>query len=169
MQGGEENMKCRALLEETVTVLPNSGSFILVMIPGAEHLAKSGLVEPTRDTKKAFIVPGLVNLNRNYIFINILNTTTDPVTLYANQQVGNCVSFTESTNKIPVCTSVVHSGSSNNGGVSVPEYLVDLLERSSVHLDGEQEKSYKICSLNTKMSFPNPQMILVAQIQLNTG
>lgn len=132
-------------------------------------LLKSGLVEPTRDTKKAFIVPGLVNLNRNYIFINILNTTTDPVTLYANQQVGNCVSFTESTNKIPVCTSVVHSGSSNNGGVSVPEYLVDLLERSSVHLDGEQEKSYKICSLNTKMSFPNPQMILVAQIQLNTG
>lgn len=42
MQGGEENMKCRTLLEETVTVLPNSGSFILVRITGAEHL--SGLV-----------------------------------------------------------------------------------------------------------------------------
>lgn len=34
----------------------------------------------------------------------------------------------------------MQSGSSNNGGVSVPDYLVDLLERSSVHLDGEQVK-----------------------------
>lgn len=97
MLGGEENMKCRALLEETVTVPPNSGSFILVRIPGAEYLAESGLVEPTRDTKKAFIVPGLVNLNRKDVSINVLNTTTDPLTIYANQQVGNCVSFTEST------------------------------------------------------------------------
>lgn len=98
MLGGEENMNCRASLEETVTVPPNSGSFILVRIPGAEHLAKSGLVEPILDTNKAFIVPGLVNLNRNDVSINVLNTTTDPLTLYANQQVGNCVSFTESTN-----------------------------------------------------------------------
>lgn len=140
MLGGEENMKCRALLEETVTVPPNSGSFILVKIPGAEHLAESGLVEPTLDTNKAFIVPGPVNLNRNNVSINVLNTTTDPLSLYANQQVGNCVSITESTNKIPVCNRAVHSGSSNNVGVSVPDYLVDLLERSSVLLDGEQVK-----------------------------
>lgn len=29
---------------------------------------------------------------------------------------------------------------SNNGGASVPDYLVDLLEGSSVHLDNEQVK-----------------------------
>lgn len=121
-----------------MTVPPNSGSFIPVRIPGAEHLAEPGLVEPTLDINKAFIVLGLVNLNRNDVSINVLNTTTDPV--YANQQVGNCVSFTESAKKISVCTRAVHSDSSNNGGASVPDYLVDLLERSSVHLDGEQVK-----------------------------
>lgn len=56
MLGGEENMKCRASLEETVTVPPNSGSFILVKIPGAEHLAESGLVEPTLDTKPSLFL-----------------------------------------------------------------------------------------------------------------
>lgn len=84
MLGGEENMKCRVLLKEIVIVFFNLGLFILVRILGVEYFVELGLVEFIFDINKVFIVFGLVNLNRNDVFINVFNIIIDFFIFYVN-------------------------------------------------------------------------------------
>lgn len=53
---------------------------------------------------------------------------------------------------------------SNNGGASAPEYLVDLLEGSSVHLDNEQVKVLQNLLLEYKDVFSKFSDELVTQV-----
>ena len=101
-------MTCRVLLRETVTIPPNSDSFVPIRIPGEEHHSGSGLVEPSANLNKAFPVPGIINLNSGQATILVHNNSADPITLHVNQSLGTCTSYTDLSSETTACIRAVH-------------------------------------------------------------
>ena len=169
-------MTCRVVLRETTIVPPNSGTFVPINIPYAQHLTNTGMIETSRSHGDIYVVPGLVDLQCDTLLINILNTSSEPVTLYANQQVGTCVSysdmFDEKLDYIRASFSEV-AESCNENNNTIPAYLQDLLHRSSIHLDNDQTKVLENLLIKYASVFSkSPDDIgrtNLAQHRINTG
>ena len=169
-------MTCRVVLRETTIVPPNSGTFVPINIPYAQHLTNTGMIETNRSHGDIYVVLGLVDLQCDALLINILNTSSEPVTLYANQQVGTCVSysdmFDEKLDYIRASFSEV-AESCNENNNTIPAYLQDLLHRSSIHLDNDQTKVLENLLIKYASVFSkSPDDIgrtNLAQHRINTG
>lgn len=84
--GGKEYIVCRVLVRETTTLPSNAGILVPISIPLAEHLTKLGLVEPCTENTGIYTVPGILDLQSDKFYINVLNTGSNSITLHANQQ-----------------------------------------------------------------------------------
>ena len=104
---GNENMTCRILLRETVTISSNSSSFVPIRTPGEEHDSGSGLVEPSVNQNKVFPVPGIIHRNSEQATILVHNNSDDPITLHIIQSLGTCTSYTDSPPEATVCIRAV--------------------------------------------------------------
>lgn len=147
-------MVCRVLVRETTTLPSNSGVLVPISIPEAEHLTKLGLVEPCTENTVIYAVPGILDLQRDKFYINVLNTSPNSITLHANQQLGTCASYDDLlVNESIRATSLISDDYSSPGTDTVPSHLQDLLERSSEHLNNDQIASLQNLLLKYKNVF----------------
>lgn len=124
---------------ETTTLPSNSGILIPISIPEAEHFTKLGLVEPCTENTGIYTVPGTLDLQSDKFYFNVLNTSSNSITLHANQQLGTCASYDDLLVDESIrATSLIGDTYTSPGTDTVPPYLQDLLERSSEHLNKDQ-------------------------------
>lgn len=122
--GGKENMVCRVLVRETTTLPSNAGILVPISIPRAEHLTKLGLVEPCTENTCIYTVPGILDLQSDKFYINVLNTGSDSITLHANQQLGTCASYGDLLVDESIrATSLIGDKYTSPGTDTVPPYL----------------------------------------------
>lgn len=144
--GGEAAMTCRVEVRNTVEIPANSSMFVPVCIPECEHLADIGLIEPSKElceSKNIILTPGVISTQEVDKVVNIANRSSLPVVLQSNMKVGSCESFYEAEPKESErCASVVVDISSEiPASEQLPEYLIDLWKRSSVHLSNEESEA----------------------------
>lgn len=121
-------MVCRVLVRETTTLLSNSGILVPISIPEAEHLTKLGLVEPCTENTIIYAVPGILDLQSDKFYINVLNTRSNSITLHANQQLGTCASYDDLLVDESIrATSLISDDYSSPGTDTVPSHLQDLV------------------------------------------
>lgn len=140
-------MVCSVAVKHTVIIPPETRSVIPITIPQKDHLAELGLVEThsTVISQKNFsLIPGKVDTNSQDLQAVIQNFSSNPITLYPNMKLGTCEFYYEKSPagiccrvaEPPVCSSDTTSG--------LPEHLVDLMTRSTKHLDLETLKLKKL-------------------------
>lgn len=84
-------------------------------------------------------MPGTLDLQRDKFYINVLHTSSNSITLHANQQLGTCASYDDLLVDESIrATSLIGDKYTSPGTDTVPPYLQDLLERSSEHLNNDQ-------------------------------
>lgn len=146
--GGSASMTCRVIAEEKTCIPANSSTWVSVKIPNKEHLSKTALIEPIKQSSSAQILPGVIetNGNKELLALNIINCGEESVTIYPKTTLGTCISVTENENT-PVISRNAQLSIEKHSDSILPEYLQDLFERSSERLqdcDKEQLKSLLI-------------------------
>lgn len=117
-------MVCRVLVRETTTLPSNAGILVPISIPRAEHLTKLGLVEPCTENTGIYTVPGILDLQSDKFYINVLNTGSNSITLHANQQLGTCTSYDDLLVDESIrATSLIGDKYTSPGADTVPPYL----------------------------------------------
>ena len=144
---GEAEMVCRVEARERITIPPNSRMFIPVEIPCCEKLSEDCIIEPSVhlfEEKNIAVMPGLIRNSTSDKFVSVHNFSDSDVVVYPKMKLGVCESYYERQ-----CAPVRQSSISTfEEGQTLPEYLKDLWERSSVHLTTEQ--SSELAKLLTK-------------------
>jgi hypothetical protein len=147
--GGEAAMVCRVEVRQQVVVPANSGVWVQVKLPNAEHLGTAGLVEPEQelqDKKTVHMVSGIINTQAPEPMVNVINTGDDDVTLYPQTKLGTCESYYDEPldkGSQPARSAATFTEAVDPASNDLPEYLNDLLERSSVHLQTHERKALK--------------------------
>ena len=139
--GGQANQICRVELQDTVKLPSHTRMMVPVKIPQKEHLTPQGFVEPSIELmakSEVCIMGGIVDIAAsNKIILNLMNYGQTDITLYKKTTLGTCESYFESENQPERIASI--SESEENG--SFPDHLLDLLERSSTHLNENEKQS----------------------------
>lgn len=174
--GGEAVMVCSVAVKHTVIIPPETRSVIPITIPQKDHLAELGLVETpsTVISQKNFsLIPGIVDTNSQDLQAVIQNFSSNPITLYPNIKLGTCESYYEKSPagsccrvaEPPVCSTDTTSG--------LPEHLVDLMTRSTKHLDLEETLKLKKLLIKFQSVFATSSDDLgrtdLVQHTINTG
>lgn len=139
--GGNAAMVCRVQVKETTTIPPESQMIVTVNIPNACKLSETALVEPSielMEKKGILLTPGIIDPNSNNQSVNVVNFSGHEIKLYPNTYLGCCSSLIPDPAECDLqrCARV----ESPDGEANFPEYLCDLLERSSVHLTAEETR-----------------------------
>ncbi|XP_069109251.1 uncharacterized protein [Argopecten irradians] len=131
---------CRVEVAEKTVIPSNSKMWVKVTVPKPNHLSENGYIEAESETfsnQRLAIVRGIVKTSQPEQNIQVVNfgQTTD-VTLYENMKIGTCESVYDdsTTPKVNRCAriDVVDRPSSLE---ELPDHLIDLKERSSIHLN----------------------------------
>ncbi len=159
--GGENCMVCRVLVQQKITVPANHTAWVPVDIPNSEHLAETGIIQTSPMFSKADVclVEGIINTRqgKDPTKLNVVNHSDDPVTLYPCTELGVCESIHETEND-PTTTESARCAftaekSTTGQSMDIPEHLKDMIERSSTHLNPEQQHSFKQLILKYQGTF----------------
>lgn len=133
-------------VKHTVIIPPETRSVIPITIPQKDHLAELGLVETpsTVISQKNFsLIPGIVDTNSQDLQAVIQNLSSNPITLYPNMKLGTCESYYEKSPAGTCCRVAEPTVCSTDTISGLPEHLVDLMTRSTKHLDLEETLKLK--------------------------
>uniref|UniRef100_A0A8W8M469 C2H2-type domain-containing protein n=1 Tax=Magallana gigas TaxID=29159 RepID=A0A8W8M469_MAGGI len=174
--GGEAVMVCSVAVKQTVIIPPETRSVIPITIPKKDHLAELGLVETpaTVISQKNFsLIPGIVDTKSQDLQAVIQNFSSNPITLYPNMKLGTCESYYEKSPAGNCCRVAEPPTTSTNTTSGLPEHLVDLMTRSTKHLDFEESLKLKKLLIKFQSVFATSSDDLgrtdLVQHTINTG
>ena len=114
-----------------------------VNIPQKQHLGQLGYVEPSLDLmakNEVCIIGGVVDTTSETLTLSILNYGESDVTVYKNTHLGTCESHSETSTSFDRIATIKQTETVTN---TLPEHLVDLYERSTVHLTDLEKQGLK--------------------------
>ena len=141
--GGMANQICRVEMQQTVKIPSHSRMAISVKIPQKQHLGQLGYVEPSLDLmskSEVCVMGGIVDTTSDTMTLNILNYGESDVTVYKNTTLGTCESHIEANTDYERIACIRETKTSSD---TLPDHLVDLYERSTVHLNDLEKQGLK--------------------------
>ena len=150
---GNKCMTCRITVREQVQVEPQSSTWVNVDISNKEHLSPIGHVQGNQSTS-LHLMEGIVSVKEENIQLNILNCEDEPVTIHLGSDIGTCEPINEVTPKsssIDRCAKVETTEHPQSD--QVPDFLKDLLNRSSIHLSKNEKKKFEKLLIKYKGAF----------------
>ena len=113
---------------------------------------KTASVEPI-ESQSAYLPPrviktGVSEESRN---MNVVNGSEDCVTIYLNTTFGTCISVRD--DHILIMSFNTQTSLEQLSCKELPEYMNDLLKRSSVHLDENEQNQLKSLSIKYQCVF----------------
>lgn len=170
--GGQANQVCRVELQHTVRIPSHTRKPVTVRIPLREHLAHDGYIEPCIELmakSEVCVMGGIVDTRSHTFTLNLLNYGPNEITVHKNTNLGSCESYYENE-KCQDRIATVHETSENG---QLPEHLLDLYERSSVHLSDLEKQGLHNLLFKYQSAFSkNPEDIGrtdMVQHTINTG
>ena len=148
--GGKAEMVCRVTCRTTTSIPAMSILNVPVAVSGSKHLANDMLLEASSDvvqSKQIFMAPQITTDKTNTI-ATLVNLSEEDVQLYSNTYLGTAQSVYQGDK---VTKTVRHTTVS--APTKLPEYLVDLFERSTVHLTESQADALKLLMLKYQHIF----------------
>lgn len=148
--GGEAEMICRVQVAEKITIPPCTQVTIPVVIPNCKYLAETGLIEASFEHltgKPMILLPGIIETQRDHLPVTVLNFGSTAQTLYPSMTIGTCESYYEAESH-QISRSVTENSPQLDDKDPVPEYLMDLLVRSSTYLC--EDEKHNLASLLKK-------------------
>lgn len=141
-------MKCRVISAETITIPPKSKMLIPIIIENSKYLANYGLIEHDQRGEKhvgTFLTRGVVDTNQSNTHAQMINTRNETVTIHALTHLGHCESYYELDQPcIAQCNRVLSDGNDQElTSQDLPDFLVDLWTRSTIHLDADDKQKVK--------------------------
>ena len=133
---------CRVLMDRTVTLQPQQEILTVGFIEGRNNgsakTTGAGLIEAKRDgtmgEKNIMVARGLVDVGSDYVPIRMMNTTTEPVTLYQGTPAGTVTPIENppppAENSIPVTHKKHKIG-------QVPSHVKQMYQEGSERLSKE--------------------------------
>ena len=117
-------MRCRVVVKTPVEVLPGRTGCVEVEIPGREHLAELGLIEPHGRESRVLVARGIVQTRSEEEMIRVVNVGDKPGKLHPNQRIGICDSFYEAeTSEHPHIVRASIRSESDGEKIETPEHL----------------------------------------------
>ncbi len=141
--GGETCDVCRIFVADTVSVPALTSTWIKVNIPNGDHMANTVHMQAAVDKPKSstvHVTDSVFSLPGRSTEINIINSGEHDVTIYSNTNIGQCISVACQESLGARCAQV---SCSTEELQEVPEFLSDLLERSSIHLNEDERKQFQ--------------------------
>ena len=130
---------CRVKVASTVTIPPGEEMVLSGRLEKRGKLEKCGIVEPSDNfvSKHGLLVgKTLVDTCNKFIPVRILNLDTKPKTVFQDTVVGTFESVVE--------VNPTETMGNDKQVEELPEYLVDLYDRSCEHLSHEQRLKLKL-------------------------
>lgn len=143
--GGNSAMTCRVIAEKKTCIPANSSAWVTVKIPSQEHLkTKTAFIEATESKSPAHLLPGVIETGNSEELrdLNVVNCSEEPVTIYPNTTIGTCISVKENEH-VQVTSCNTKTTMEQPLDEELPEYLSDLFQRSSVHLNESEQNQLK--------------------------
>ncbi|KAH3785334.1 hypothetical protein DPMN_163421 [Dreissena polymorpha] len=97
---GGSSQICRVEVRETVMIPAHSKMWVPVIIPFAEYMAPLGFVEPDPDVmaeKEVFPMSDIVEIHSENVPVNVVNYSSEPITIFKQMHLGTCKPFFENT------------------------------------------------------------------------
>lgn len=138
-------MVCRVIVESKTDVPAMSSMWVPVRISNQEHLAPAALVEPVTLSNGTQLVSGVIQTEKtDNIKLHIVNCTEEDVTLFPDTVLGSCMSVKEnSVDCSKYCGNVDTAAPSPDILNTLPDYLEDLYQRSSVNINETEKQALK--------------------------
>lgn len=129
-------------IKRTVSIPANHGVLVPVSLADGSDLTEIGFLEQLSTFDDEIqVLDGLVNTKSDQIYVNILNHSDRPVKLQGHTTVGICrnVHKVEQDRAKQTVSIKEDPSQAHNNEETLPNYLLELLQRSSIHLDEEQK------------------------------
>ena len=141
--GTEKAVSCRVVVRRTIVIPANTAAFVPVDISNKDKLTKFSLAEPVGAANpECLMLPGVLTTHENNLRVNYVNSSEKSITLHANQAVGTCEPYIDQDvlNKVQLRSMkpTTQNNIKNPTKSDLPEYLQDLYDISSKHLDKDQ-------------------------------
>ena len=140
-QSSNGSVCCRVAVAETVTVPPGTEMLVPGMYVEPTGVTGPGVLEVAAkflERSQLLVAKSLVNMEQAQVPLRLLNPTTEPRTVYKNTTVAWCEPVEAPTEQPTVAACQLGSG--NPVLSQVPEFLLELLDRSSEHLNSNQRE-----------------------------
>ncbi len=141
--GGETCNVCRFFVVDTVKIPANTSTWINVKIPNGDHMSDIVHVHSISNqlnVNPVHVTDSIFSTIGPYSEINVMNSANQDVTVYSKTNIGVCESVECSGESRMMCAQVSCASVTSQ---EVPEYLADLLVRSSTHINKSEQEQFE--------------------------
>ena len=129
-------------IKRTVSIPANHGVLVPVSLADGSDLTEIGFLEQLSTFDDEIqVLDGLVNTKSDQIYVNILNHSDRPLMVQGHTTVGICrnVHKVEQDSAKQTVSIKADPSQALNNEETLPDNLLELFQRSSIHLDEEQK------------------------------